>query len=127
MSPILKKMRDEGDDGVKYFNIAQPEYDYPHTFYLVSDKSPWDVRQLALVEHFTNIHIIRFHNSHHGIPFLKVALPMILNMTAEQLTRLENGRHLPVLFEMRLVGVLPTCKYLVRLAKKLIKKRLAKR
>lgn len=123
VSPILKKMKDESDEGIKYFNIACEEFDYERTFYLVSDRSPWDCKQLRLVEDFKNIHIIRFRNKHHGIPFMKVALPRILNMTYEELCVLEKDIHRPVLFEMKLVGVVPTVKYLFHLAKKILKKR----
>ena len=117
-------MLDEGHDGVKYFNIARKEFDYSRTFYLVSDHSPWDSKQIRLVEGFKNIHIIRFHNRHHGIPFLKVALPTILNMSYEELCHLEKQGHWPVIFEMGLVGIMPTCKYLLKLSKKIIKKKI---
>ena len=126
VSPILKRLRDERQDEVKYFNIARQEFDYERIFYLVSDRSPWDIQQLKLVERFRNIHIVRFRNSHHGIPFLKVALPTILNMSYEELCALEKDVHKPVLFEMQLVGMVPTIKYLFHLAGKLIRKRFRK-
>lgn len=126
VSPVLKMLCDEKRDGVKYFNIARREFDYGRTFYFVSDRSPWDVGQLRLVEQFSAIHIVRFRNRHHGIPFLKVALPTVLNMSYEELCALEKGVHRPVLFEMGLAGVAPTVKYLFRLAGKSLRKRLRK-
>lgn len=123
ISPVLKRMVDENADGVKYFDIARSEFDYPRTFYFVSVMSPWDARQLQRVEHFKNIHIIRFRNSHHGIPFLKSSLPRVLNMSFEELCGLEMYKHSPIVFDIGIGGLRPTIKCLWHILRKKIFKR----
>lgn len=121
ISPVLKRMLDNHDEGVKYFNISREEFDYPRTFYFVSTKSSCDAQQLALVKNFSNIHVVRFCNSHHGIPFLKCSLPRILNMNYDELCQLEHSEHLPILFDMRMAGILPTIRFMFKMIKKKLK------
>lgn len=118
ISPVLKKMLAEKHPGIKYFNIVREEFDYSRIFYFVSSKSPVDIRQLELASSFKNIHIIRFSNSHHGIPFLKCTLSRVINMTYEELCELENHEHLPVLFDIKLIGLTKTAGFLLKLIKK---------
>lgn len=120
VSPVLKKMLDEKADGVKYFDIAREEFDYPNTFYLVSTRSPGDAGQLKRVASFNHIHILRFRNSHHGIPFLKSSLPRVMNMSYTELCQLEKHEHLPILFDIRRGGVIATLKCLWRIVRKKI-------
>lgn len=115
MSPVLKKMVDEGNDGVKYFDIANSDFDYANTFYFVSTLSPYDQKQLQRVGGMTNIHIIRFRNPHHGIPFLKCSLPRVMNMGYDELCRLETKEHRPVLFDLKMAGVAATLKCLFKI------------
>lgn len=123
VSPVLKHMKDENAEGVKYFDIARQEFDYCRTFYFVSVKSPWDARQLKRVEHFENVHIVRFRNSHHGIPFMKSSLPSIMNMTYEELCGLEASQHFPIVFDIGIGGLKPTLRCLWHIIRKKIFKR----
>lgn len=102
------------NDILKYENIAKSEYDNPSIFYLVSVYSKVDVKHLKEVECLKNVHIVRFVNSHHGVPFLKPALPVVLNMTYDNLCELERHRHLPIFFEIKCVGFLKIMKYLYK-------------
>ena len=95
-----------------YGNIAKEEYNNPNIFYLVSAFSKDDKKHLGGAKKLKNIHIIRFVNTHHGVPFLKPALPVVLNMSYKQLCRMEAIWHLPLLFEFRYVGILPTIRFL---------------
>lgn len=122
ISPVLKRMIDERHNGVKYFNIVREEFDYPRTFYFVSTKSEWDAYQLSLLRDFKNIHIIKFCNPHHGIPFLKCSLPQIMNMNFDELCELERREHFPILFEMKVSGVLTTLRFLIGMIKKKFRK-----
>lgn len=96
----------------KYGNIAKEEYNNPNVFYLVSVFSKDDKKHLGGAEKLKNIHIIRFVNTHHGVPFLKPALPVVLNMNRKQLCSLERIPHFPILFEIRYAGVCSTFRYL---------------
>lgn len=122
ISPVLKKYLDATSDEVKYYNIAQRDFDYHRTFYFVSTRSAWDKRQLSLLKDLTNIHIIRFYNSHHGIPFLKCSLPILINMNFEKLCKLDKSLHIPVLFDIKVSGFVTTMKFLFNLIIKLTKK-----
>lgn len=101
----------------KYANIAVNEFDNPHIFYLVSEFSKGDLKHLKEVEKLKNIHIIRFLNSHHGVPFLKPALPVVLNMTHNELCKLETHKHFPLLFEIRYAGFYSTIIFCLRFLK----------
>lgn len=118
ISPVLKRLLDEDGEGIKYFNIVRPEFDYSHTFYMVSTHSPWDAKQLDILKGFNNIHIIRFRNSHHGIPFLKCSLPQIMNMSYDELCPLQKREHLPILFDFKVAGLVPTIRFLAKIIKK---------
>lgn len=124
MKPALKKLFEEKNENlIKYQTIATKEYDQNNVFYFVSLHSPLDIEQIAYLKDFTNIHWIKFVNSHHGVPFLKCALPRILNMTYDELLKLKKGRHYPILFEIRYAGLFPTIKELfITLKKKLLRK-----
>lgn len=105
ISPILKRMQVEGHKGIRYFSLVKDEFDYSRTVYFVSIKSPGDAKQLGFVNGFKRIHVIRFWNSHHGIPFLKNALPKVMNMSLDELVAFESNVQNPVLFSIRLAGL----------------------
>lgn len=109
-SPIQHLLINRYPKLMKYLNIAQCEYDYSRTFYFVSEYSSCDKEQLNLLRLFHNIHIIKFRNTHHGVPFLKCALPVIMNMTYEELCKLERHKHLPFFFEIQQAGIIATLK-----------------
>lgn len=118
ISPILKKMQDEQHPGVKYFNIATPEYDSDKIFYFVSKLSKWDKKQLACIGHFKKVNIITFFNNHHGIPFFKSSLPKLLNSDYATLQKYKDSAHLPFFFDCQVAGFIVTVEFLFRLIKK---------
>lgn len=108
---------------MKYKSLVSEEYDYKNTFYLVSIYSPEDKEQLTMLEPYKNIHKIRFVNKHHGVPCLKCALPVIMNMDYKQLCTLEKRKHYPILFEIKYVGLFATIKDLYKEIRKIIKRK----
>lgn len=114
ISPILKGIQDRKEEGSKFFNIANKEFDYKRIFYFVSTLSKWDSSQMRLVDQFKHIHRVRFANPHHGIPFLKNALPSILNMSYEELNKLANKKHIPIFFEIKYAGLISTCSLIAK-------------
>lgn len=98
-------MQVEGHKGIRYFSLVKDEFDYSRTVYFVSIKSPGDAKQLGFVNGFKRIHVIRFWNRHHGIPFLKNALPKVMNMSLDELVAFESNVQNPVLFSIRLAGL----------------------
>lgn len=103
-NPILYRLR--GTEWSKYFDIT-PMMSMAHNniYYFYSSKSLWDIKQNQHINDVKGIHRIGFSTSHHGIPFLKEALPEVLNMDTNDLCRLESRTNNPVLFTIRMVGL----------------------
>lgn len=64
-----------------------------------------------------------FCTSHHGIPFLKVALPRVLNMEDEEMKGFARKRNHPLWFTIQMVGVRRAVAGFVRQAWKAWRKR----
>lgn len=92
----------------KYFDIIKYMNNTTDIFYFNSSKSKWDEEQCLYVGDKTNVYNIKFKSSHHGIPFLKVALPVVLNLSIEKLKRLSRVAHSPIWFTYQMVGLLTT-------------------
>lgn len=92
----------------KYYDIVPFISADSENFYFYSNKSAWDIEQNNWIKDLKDIHKIEFRSSHHGIPFLKVALPGVINMEDEKMKRLENNRHSPVIFTIKIVGLRKT-------------------
>lgn len=92
----------------KYFDIIKYMNNTTDIFYFNSSKSKWDEEQCLYVGDKTNVYNIKFKSSHHGIPFLKVALPVVLNLSIEKLKRLSRVTHSPIWFTYQMVGLLTT-------------------
>lgn len=100
----LKKIRSSCGD---YYDIVKYIKNSQNIFYFISNKSRWDIAQEKYSKELP-INRIFFSTSHHGIPFLKVALPTVLNMSKEQLGNF-SGRHFnPLVFTIRCVGLRKT-------------------
>lgn len=77
-------------------------------FYFFSRNSWLDIIQNKHILIKPNIYQITFQTSHHGIPFLKVALPTVINWDVEKLKRLSGKIHSPIGFTIKAVGVVKT-------------------
>ena len=103
-NPILYRLKETED--CKYLDITQWIRSAPsNLFYFYSSKSPWDVEQHQHIQDVEGIHRIGFSTSHHGIPFLKVALPKVLNMATQDLYKLESQTNNPITFTIQMVGL----------------------
>lgn len=77
-------------------------------FYFFSKKSPLDIIQKNHIKKSDNIYTITFNTKHHGIPFLKVALPKVINSNISQLEKYSHSIHSPVIFTIKMVGIKAT-------------------
>lgn len=93
----------------KYYSLRPYIQDPKRIYYLYSDRSPWDLVQFNHVSDL-NIRFIPFRTSHHGIPFLKTNLAVILNMTSDQLNPFVAKINNPILFSIRIDGLFKTTK-----------------
>ena len=89
-------------DILKYINVGT------EIFYFGSNRSKWDVEQSIYIGVKPNIYSIKFKSSHHGIPFLKVALPVVLNLNMEKLKGLSGKIHNSIWFTYKMVGLIDT-------------------
>jgi hypothetical protein len=77
-------------------------------YYFFSSKSINDIRQQQHIHNTKGIKTISFQTAHHGIPFPKCALPVVINMQKKELEKLTKKRQSPLLFSVKLVGIINT-------------------
>lgn len=92
--------------GGGYFSTQQHINPNTQYFYFYSHLSPQDMQQCHAMPELPNFHRVAFRTSHHGIPFLKVALPSVLNMPIEQLLSLSGKSMHPLTFSIQQAGLL---------------------
>lgn len=105
-NPLLFRMKNERFD---YFDITPYINKKIKIFYFNSNQSPWDTEQSNYVKSINNVIQIFFKSKHHGIPFLKVALPIVLNLNEHDLENLSRNKHNPIFFTIKMVGLIKTC------------------
>lgn len=90
-----------------YYDLLNLVYDQNNIFYFVSEKSKWDSDQFI---HSQKLKINRlfFKTLHHGVPFLKVAIPVVLNMSRNELSSLSSRHYNPFFFTLKCVGLKQT-------------------
>lgn len=91
-----------------YFDIKNIDFNNTTIFYFMSNKSKWDIEQSSHIGSTNNLYKICFKTSHHGIPFLKVALFKVINLTNDELKQLTRKNHSPILFTLKMVGIRKT-------------------
>lgn len=82
-NPLIFRLKD--GPYRKYFDIVPFIMPMMNIYYFFSNQSRWDIEQRSYLGDTKGIHLLPFRSTHHGIPFLKVALPVILNMEDIQL------------------------------------------
>lgn len=71
--------------------------------------SLWDIEQKKyLNKKNPNLYTISFRTKHHGIPFLKVALSNVINLSISQLEMLAKKSQSPIRFTIQMVGIKKT-------------------
>lgn len=118
-NPTIFRIKDER---VKYFDITKIINPQIEIFYFFSNASKWDVEQNKFCP-TGNIYPIEFKSAHHGIPFLKVALPIVINLENEKLNSLSKRKHHPIIFTIKMVGFINTIIGLYKQLNKAYKKR----
>jgi len=103
----------------KYFDLNRLFTTLPGVYYFNSIYSPVDIVQSRHMAD-SEITMISFLTSHHGIPFLKCALGVALALDENQLKSLSLKRHLPLWFTISLSGITTTFKFSSLLLKRKI-------
>ncbi|MFR9547138.1 MAG: hypothetical protein SNJ29_16420 [Rikenellaceae bacterium] len=121
IDPLLFRLRDSSVS--KYYDIVPIINSAVPIYYIYSDSSPWDASQKKHVGELDNLYEIPFNSKHHGIPFLKVALNVVLNLTEKDFIKYQNNRQNPIIFTIKMVGVIETFTGLIKQLYKSYKKR----
>jgi hypothetical protein len=112
IDPII--FRNQNNPSInKYFSLKSIIKNPSNIYYFLSNKSQWD--QLNKDHIFeVDINIISFNTSNHGIPFIKSALPKIINFKNKKLNTFLNKNYNPLVFSFVHGGIYPTLRFLLK-------------
>jgi hypothetical protein len=110
--PILFEKREDSAFNC-YFDLSNYLTSQTDYYYFQSSFSKIDLEQYNSITTSAKqkINIIRFKTSNHGFPFLRINIPYILSFKKSNLKLLANKTYHPILFSVRLIGVLPTLSF----------------
>lgn len=120
VDPLI--FREKDNIALKPYYDVKPFIKNPkkiHYFYSIN--SLWDQGQYA---HISSVPINTFHfkTNNHGIPFITSTLPKLLNLPVNQLKPYLNHNLNPLLFSIKIGGVMLTIKGLWKIIKSLIRR-----
>lgn len=106
IDPII--FREKNNSAInQYFSLKKLIYIPSIIYYFYSNKSSWDLTNKRHVENI-DINIISFNTSNHGIPFLRSALPFVLNTSIKKLNSWNKRIFNPILFSIKYGGLFAT-------------------
>lgn len=106
VDPLLFRFADS--ELAKYYDLKSKINEKLDVFYFCSRKSDWDNQQFTHIKNLSSIKTISFDTGHHGIPFVKDALPKVINLRKDSLNKLTKKTHHPILFSIAKIGILGT-------------------
>jgi len=74
-------------------------------YYFSSLGSEWDYQQYIHIKDIPSVKPVLFNTSHHGVPFVKAALPVVINLESITLDKLVGKKYNSLLFSIRLIGL----------------------
>jgi hypothetical protein len=122
IDPIIFRERNNSEVN-KYFSLKSHITNSNRIFYFYSDRSDWDISQYKHISDL-NIQFIPFRTNHHGIPFPKLNLPLVLNMPVNQIQKFVFRFNHPIFFSIKISGFFETIKYIGSEIYKLVSKKL---
>lgn len=106
VNPLIFRIKDHRE---RFFDITKFINTELKIFYFYSNASLWDIEQKKyLNKKNPNLYTISFRTKHHGIPFLKVALSKVINLSISQLEMLAKKSQSPIRFTIQMVGIKKT-------------------
>lgn len=99
-----------------YFDLSSYFNKHTDYYYFQSCRSQMDLDQYFGISEDAKkqLKTIRIQTSNHGFPFLRVNLPYILAFDKKKLELLVNKKFHPILFSIRLIGILPTFQFVFK-------------
>ena len=116
--PILFEKAND-DTWKDYFDLSNFISPTTDSFYFQSCRSKMDIDQYEAIskEAQNNLKIIRLQTSNHGFPFLRINLPYVLAFTPKEIAQYVNKTFHPILFSIRLIGIIPTVSFVLKALK----------
>lgn len=111
VNPLVFRLKNHPES--KYFNIIPYINSTAKIYYFYSCQSSWDAKQNEFSANIIGITRIAFKTSHHGIPFLKIALNKIFESDDEMLISLSKRKLNPIIFTIKMVGLKKTISGLI--------------
>jgi hypothetical protein len=121
IDPIIYREKNNPEIN-KYYSLRPYIKDSKSIYYFYSAQSDWDVEQFKHISDF-NLQFIPFSTDHHGVPFLKSNLKILLNMPIDKTQRYVGKAISPITFSIIIDGPLKTTKDLIIILVKYIRKR----
>jgi hypothetical protein len=118
IDPILFREKDNMNINI-YFSIKKYIKKPKKIYYFYSNKSEWDIINKNHIEDL-DISIIGFNTRNHGIPFVKSALPFVINASQHSLLKMRGQTYSPLLFSFKHGGFLPTLNILYKKMKQIV-------
>ena len=106
IDPLL--FRNRGSALARYFDLKDLINRKIDIYYFCSLGSDWDHQQYLHIKDIPSVKTILFNTSHHGIPFVKSALPFVINLDTASLNKLTNKSLNSIAFSIRFVGLVET-------------------
>jgi hypothetical protein len=103
IDPILFRI-DRNKRLTEFFDVKPFITDGSAIFYFYSNKSHIDCEQRKHIDGI-KLNVIEFNTSHHGVPFLKCNLPVVLAKPHQELIALSGEVYSPLWFSIRMVGL----------------------
>ncbi len=111
LNPII--FREQSNPHInQYYSLIKHITHPQNIFYFFSNGSTWDLMQFNHIKKL-KINCYSFKTKHHGIPFLKIALPKVLNLSKLDLLKL--GHKLSsIRFSIQMVGYINCAVFIVK-------------
>jgi len=117
IDPLL--FRNAASPLARYFDIRNFVNRSIDIYYFCSLGSEWDIKQYNHIKDIHSVKPILFKTAHHGIPFIKSALPVVINMESEALDKWVGNQFNSLVFSIKMVGMIET---FISIYKQLIQK-----
>ncbi len=106
IDPLL--FRNVASPLARYFDVKDLINLNVDIYYFSSLGSEWDIKQYNHIKGIHSVKPILFKTAHHGVPFVKSALPVVINMDSKALDKWVGMRFNSLAFSIKIVGVAET-------------------
>jgi hypothetical protein len=106
IDPLL--FRNAGSALSRYYDLRNFISNKIAIYYFSSLGSAWDNQQYKHIIDIPSMRPILFKTAHHGVPFVKSALPVVINLESEALEKLVGKKFNSLLFSIRMAGLIET-------------------